>query len=124
MDSAKIESLDPAEELKKYERELDTPLGPISLCFRNNSMLSVKLSRSEPFFKQVEKCWNTCHTEKRDPHEPLQKVVEHGRCMSEEDKKEFVSQFLFLAADATRELQAGQESACASLEHHAEQTRP
>ena len=109
--------------LKKYQRGLRTPVGPVDLTFRNNPMLSVEISRTEPFFKKIEQCWNTCHAEKRDPHEPLQKAAEHGDCMSRQAKKEFVSQFLYLAADATRELQTGQETACASLEHHAEQAK-
>ena len=109
--------------LKKYQKGPRTPLGPVELTFRNNPMLSVQISRTEPFFREIEQSWNTCHAEKRDPHEPLEKASETGDCMSREARKEFVSQFLYLAADATRELQAGQETACASLEHHAEKAK-
>ena len=85
-------------------------------------MLSVEISRPEPFFKEVERCWNQCHTEKRDPHGPIQSTIQTGDDMTKPAKKAFVSQFLYLAAEATRQLQAGQEMACASLEHHAELT--
>jgi hypothetical protein len=105
---------------EQYCTTISTPLGPIELTFQNNSMLRVESSRSEPFFKEVERCWNQCHAEKRDPHGPLQNTVQVGKCMDLEDRKAFVSRFLYLAADATRKLQSGQEMACASLEHHAE----
>lgn len=99
---------------------IETSLGPVDLVFQNNSLLEVKLSRSEPFFREVERCWNKCHAEKHDPHGPMQATTEVESSLSIEERKAFVSRFLYLAAEATRLLQEGQEAACASLEHHAE----
>jgi hypothetical protein len=50
----------------------------------------------------------------------MQATTEVESSISIEERKAFISRFLYLAAEATRLLQEGQEAACASLEHHAE----
>jgi hypothetical protein len=104
-----------------YSAKIKIADEPVKLRFHNGPLLQVSISRGEPFFREVEKRWNQCHVERDDPHRPLQELTQVGSRFSESAKEQFVRKFLLLAAVATRRLDEGQESACASLEHHANQ---
>jgi len=108
-------------ERKTYRGTLSLAEHEVPVTFTNGPLLSVSIDHDAPFFREVEERWNECHVEKADPHRPLQRLAQVGNSFSTSDKEQFVKRFLLLAAVATRQLEEGQEHACASLEHHAHQ---
>lgn len=107
--------------LSSLEREIATPLGPVRVSFQNNPMLSVHISREENFFQTLARRWNQCLTSREDPHGPLQSVVDQGKCMSLEARRDFLKDFLYAASAATQDLESGANAESESLEQHAEQ---
>lgn len=104
-----------------FEKDILTQYGATRVTFRNDPKLSVTIDRVEPFFREVEKCWNQTALGRRDPHAPIRNLADWEGQLTLEEQREFLKAFFLVAATAVRHLEQGHHSENASLEHHAQQ---
>lgn len=110
--------------LERYDGEIESASGPISVRFEGREGPRVTICHPDPFFRALECAWNDQPDfGQRDVHARFWGLTEPeiSAGFDFQERVALVSDFLTLGASALEALSQGQRAEIASLEEHAGQ---